>query len=312
MPRYYRHSLEVARHAFEHFEEEQVDLVLNLGDTIDGKCQDIVLHGGDLVPEGVDPGHFSLDHVLEAFSPYTKGPIIHTYGNHCLYNLDRQTLAEKLGIRFTKESCGDLVGYSHHVHEGVRFVVIDSYDVAILQRCEQTSQKRKEACEILSKNNPNYPENENSPEGLEGNDKRFVAFNGAVGTVQLSWLRKTLGEAREANEKVIILSHQPIIPDSTSPVCLIWNYEDVLAILREHADVVVASFSGHAHKGGYLRDPESGIHFRVFEAALENRPERTYAMVDIHEDRLTVRGFGNCHAAVYDFEHTRKADNVLV
>jgi hypothetical protein len=157
IPRYYQHSLEVARHAFEHFEEEQVDLVLNLGDTIDGKCQDIVLHGGDPVPEGVDPGHFSLSHVLEAFSLYTKGRIIHTYGNHCLYNLDRPTLAEKLGIRFTKESCGDLVGYSHHVHEGVRFVVIDSYDVAILQRCEFLSQKRKEASEIMSKNNPNYP-----------------------------------------------------------------------------------------------------------------------------------------------------------
>jgi manganese-dependent ADP-ribose/CDP-alcohol diphosphatase len=310
--RYYRHSLEVARQAFKHFEEEQVDLVLNLGDIIDGKCQNIALNGGDPVPEGIDPGQFSLDHVLEALSPYTKGPILHNYGNHCLYNLDRATLAEKLGIPFFKEPCGDLVGYFDHVHQGVRFVMIDSYDVAIMQRCENTSQKRKEASEILSKNNPNYAKNMNSPEGLEGLEKRFVGFNGAVGALQLAWLRQTLGEARKANEKVIILSHQPIIPESTSPVCLIWNYEDVLEILRDHADVVVASFSGHAHKGGYLRDPKSGIHFRVFEAALENRPERTYAMVDIHDDQLIVRGFGNCHSAVYDFEHNRKAANSLV
>jgi manganese-dependent ADP-ribose/CDP-alcohol diphosphatase len=183
-------------------------------------------------------------------------------------------------------------------------VVIDSYDVAIMQRCEQTSAKHREASEILNKNNPNYPENMNAPEGLEGVQRRFVGFNGAVGRLQLSWLRQTLQEARTANEKVVVVSHQPIMPDSSNEVCLIWNYEDVLEILRDHADVVVASFSGHAHKGGYVRDPQSGIHFRVFEAALENRPERTYAMVDVHEDRLTVRGFGNCRSAVYDFEHT--------
>ena len=104
--------------------------------------------------------------------------------------------------------------------------MIDSYDVAIMQRCENTSQKRKEASEILSKNNPNYVENMNSPEGLEGVKKRFVGFNGAVGALQLSWLRQTLGEARKANEKVIIVSHQPIIPESTNPV------------LRDHTDVV--------------------------------------------------------------------------
>jgi manganese-dependent ADP-ribose/CDP-alcohol diphosphatase len=84
-----------------------------------------------------------------------------------------------------------------------------------------------------------------------------------------------------------------------------WNYDEVLAILREHSDVVVASFSGHAHQGGYVRDPESGIHFRVLEAVLENKPEMTYAMVDVHRDQVVVRGYGNCHSAVYAFEHTR-------
>jgi manganese-dependent ADP-ribose/CDP-alcohol diphosphatase len=304
-PRYYRHALDATKHAFEHFEETEMELVLNLGDTIDGKCQDLQLHGGDSLEEGVNPGHYSLNHVLQAIAPYTKGPILHTYGNHCLYNLNRQELGEKLGIPFVKEPCGELVGYFHHAHKGIRFVVVDSYDVAILQRCEITSQKRKEANEILSKNNPNFPDNMNSPEGLDGLERRFVGFNGGVGKIQLSWLRETLGEARRASEKVIVLSHQPIIPDSSNPVCLMWNYDEVLAILREHSDVVVASFSGHAHQGGYVRDPESGIHFRVLEAVLENKPEMTYAMVDVHCDQVVVRGYGNCHSAVYDFEHTR-------
>lgn len=302
-PRFYRHALEAAKHAFEHFEEAEMELVLNLGDTIDGKCQELEKHGGDALEEGVNPGHYSLNHVLEAIAPYSKGPVLHTYGNHCLYNLDRQELQDKLGIPFVKEPCGELVGYFHHAHKGIRFVVIDSYDVAIMHRCETTSQKRNEANEIMRKNNPNFPDNMNSPEGLEGLEKRFVGFNGGVGSVQLSWLREALGEARRANEKVIILSHQPIVPDSSNPVCLMWNYDDVLAILREHNDIVVASFSGHAHKGGYVRDSVSGIHFRVFEAVLENKPEKTYAVVDVQANQIVIRGFGNCLSAVYDFEH---------
>lgn len=302
-PRFYRHSLEVARDAFQHFEEEKADLVINLGDIIDGKCQNISMHGGDPVPEGQDPGHYSLDHVIEAMSPYQHGSILHTYGNHCLYNFDRKTLQERLGIPFKKEPCGDLVGYYDQVMGDIRFVVLDAYDVAIMQRCEQTSQKRREATEILSKRNPNFDVNMNSPEGLEGVERRFVGFNGAVGQLQLKWLEQTLAAARQDDQKVVLLSHNPIFPDSSSAVCLIWNYEEVLSILRMYSDVVVASFCGHAHKGGYSRDPESGIHFRVFEAALENRPERTYAMVDVHDDRLAVRGFGNCEWATYDFSH---------
>lgn len=302
-PRFYRHSLEVARHAFLHFEAEKVDLVINLGDTIDGKCQDIELHGGDPVPEGQDPGHYSLDHVMDAMSPYRQGRILHTYGNHCLYNLNRQALQERLGIQFTKEPCGDLVGYYDHTHDNIRFVVLDGYDIAIMQRCEVTSKKRKEATDILRKNNPNFEKNINSPAGLDGTERRFVGFNGSVGPLQLQWLKDTLSQARHERQKVVILSHQPILPESSSHVCLIWNYEEVLEILRDNADVVIASFCGHAHKGGYRRDPDSGIHFRVFEAALENRPERTYAIVDVYDDRLVVRGFGNCESGIYDFQH---------
>lgn len=304
MPRYYQHSLTVARHAAQHFEDEKVSLVLNLGDLVDGKCQDLPRHGGHPVPDGTDPGIQAAHDVLTALSAYQSGPVLHAYGNHCLYNLDRSTLQTRLGIPFVKEPCGDLVGYHTYRHQGVRFVTIDSYDIALMRRCEKTSQKRQAAHDILSKNNPNYPEQENSPEGLVGVQKRFVAFNGAVGPVQLQWLRDTLQEARQQNERVVILSHQPILPGSTSPVCLMWNYHDVLHILREYKDVVVASFSGHAHKGGYKRDHKSGIHFRVLEAALENPPpHKTYAILEVHDDHLHVQGFGNCMSAVYEFDH---------
>lgn len=303
VPRYYRHSLETARHAARHFQEDQVCLVLNLGDIIDGKCQDVEAHGGDQLPEGTDPGLAAMDDVLQHLWIYKCGPILHTYGNHELYNLDRQTLGEKLGIPFVREPCGDLVGYRSHVHKSVRFVVLDTYDIARMRRCPKSSRKHKSATEILAKYNPNFPELENSPEGLTGTKRRFVAFNGGIDKPQLQWLRETLQEAREAREKVIVLSHQPILPGSSSPVCLVWNYEEVLAVLREFSDIVVISLSGHAHTGGYKRD-KSGIHFRVIEAALQSpSPVKTYGLVDVFDDCLIIRGFGDCSSAVYDFDH---------
>jgi len=309
VPRYYRHALDAARHAARHFQEERVDFVVNLGDIVDGKCQNVERHGGDPFPPHVDdPGTKVVDDVVDALSAYKNGPVLHAYGNHCLYNLDRQTLQQKLGIPFVEEPCGDLVGYSCFPYGGFHFVTIDSYDIAIMRRCEKNSVKHKAAVEILSKNNPNYPSAENSPEGLEGVEMRFVAFNGAVGQIQLEWLRSTLERVRALNEKAVIISHQPILPGSSSPVCLIWNYEEVLDVLREYDDVVVASWSGHAHKGGYKRDDRSGIHFRVFEAALENNdPHKTYSIIDVYDDRMEVRGFGNCLSAVYKYGAQRRA-----
>jgi manganese-dependent ADP-ribose/CDP-alcohol diphosphatase len=305
VPRYYQHALKAAKQAAAHFEKDKVSLVLNLGDSIDGKCQCIEKEGGTPIE---NPGPSCLEHVLEALLPYQYGPILHTYGNHELYNLNRQEIGSMLNIPFVKESDGDLVGYRSYSHEGTRFVVLDTNDISYLR--PETSRKRKLAEETLAKENPdNYAAgNENSPADLTGVQKRFVAFNGAVDEPQMAWLRQTLQEARDGGEKVILMSHQPILPESCSPVTLVWNYREVLLLLRDFADVVVLSLAGHAHKGGYKRDVVSGIHFRVVEAVLETpSPGTTYAMMDVHEDKVTLRGFGGCISAEYDFSHCAKA-----
>jgi len=304
-PRYYQHALEVAGKAAQRFEESKVDMVLNLGDIIDGKCAlttDDAVINGDVSENNV--GKSAIKNVISALDAYKHGPIIHTYGNHELYNLSRDEIGKLLGIPFVQETKADLVGYRSIVKNKIRFVILDTYDIAMMGRCPDTSEKRKEAERILAKNNPNYPENENSPENLVGLEKRFVAFNGGIGETQLSWLKSTLQEAKKEEEKVIILSHQPIHPLSSAAVCLIWNYEEVLDILRQSKDIVIASFSGHAHRGGYHRDEDSGIHFRVFEAVLESPdPINTFAFVDIFKSELHVRGEGRCESACYDFAH---------
>lgn len=332
-PRYYRHALEATKHAAIDFENQGVHALINLGDTIDAKCQFIDENGGSsagfLIAKGEDanvdnidnnqydgnpsnPSIKALDLVSRAISNYKSGPIFHTYGNHDLYNFSHKTIGRKLKIPFVRECTGDLVGYyssaipssscstttanrkSRRKSRKLRIVVLDSYDVTLLQRVPP-SRKHALACQILSNHNPNYPHNVNSPEGLADTERRFVGFNGGIDKPQLTWLRETLELAREEKETVVVITHQPILPESAKPICLIWNYSEVLQILREFGGVVAAVFAGHDHAGGYKRDEDSGIHFRVFEAMLESaKPLTTYGFVDVYWDRLVVRGVGDC------------------
>eukprot|EP00977_Amphora_coffeiformis_P005062 scaffold1068_cov167-Amphora_coffeaeformis.AAC.20 len=308
-PRFYRNALSAARTAAQHFEREKLPIVLNLGDIVDGKCQDLVHWGGDDVPDGLDPGLVCTDDVLDALSHYRAGKMIHAYGNHCLYNMDRETMGAKLGIPFFAEPCGELVGYHTVDKNGVRFVVLDCYDISKMRR-PTTSSKYQEADQTLRRRNPNYSKNENSPEGLQGLDRRFVAFNGGVGPTQLAWLKDTLEAARGNQERVVLVSHLPLMPGSSGSVCLLWNHAQVLELLRDYRDVIAVSLAGHAHKGGYRRDTESGIHFRVVEAVLENpSPYDTYAVMEIYADRIEIHGFGNCTSAEYDLGHLVNDDD---
>jgi manganese-dependent ADP-ribose/CDP-alcohol diphosphatase len=342
-PRYYRHALKSAVVAADHFQREKVDVVINLGDTVDGKA------GRDTA---------QLDAVVTALhGTYSHGPILHVYGNHCLYNADRHTLREKLGIPMTTEEpevdasgaaaadCattddadnnggdGELVGYySHVVGDGgtIKLVVIDSYDICYHRPTD--SAKHMAAIEILKRHNGENYHNDNAnnpPAAAQDLEKRFVAFNGAVGPTQLAWLRLELQAARESSigQKVILLSHQPILPGTTNPVCLIWNYHQVLDILEEYEDVVLASFAGHTHKYGYER--WRNIHFMVVEAVLETPPpHHSYCIVDIYRDDdngdaddngdsnnndglvLQVHCHGKCQSATYRAEPSLSTKDV--
>lgn len=294
-PRYYRHALDAAMGAARQFQAEKVDLVINLGDTVDGKCNREIAQ---------------LDRVIGALTEnYSHGRILHVYGNHCLYNADRNVLEEKFGISMTREEDGELVGYYSHIVGDVRLVVIDSYDICIHR--EENTSKQARAIEILKEfNGVNFADgNPNSPEGLEDLQKRYVGFNGALGQNQLEWLTTELKLARESNQQVILFSHQPILPESSNPVCLVWNYHDVLEILKDYNDVVMASLSGHAHKYGYKE--WNGIHFRVLEAVLESpRPHHTFCILDIFDHALKVNGYGKCESAVYEHAPAASVDEL--
>lgn len=82
--------------------------------------------------------------------------------------------------------------------------------------------------------------------------------------------------------------------------CLLWNYQEVLDELQR-SGVVVATFSGHAHKDGQHRD-HTGIHHRVLNAVIETPPDRDcYGWVDVFEDCLQLTGVGDLQSTTMRF-----------
>ncbi|GBG88602.1 hypothetical protein CBR_g48132 [Chara braunii] len=288
VPRYYRHSLTALGRAIQNWNElGYLSFAVHFGDIVDGFC-----------PRKESSA--AVDKVVRTFNRFRSGPVYHMIGNHCLYNLPRASLNEILQIP-TAPDCRSY--YSFTPCKGFRFVVLDGYDISLLGWPEDHPHA-VEAALVLDKGNPN--ENKNSPEGLRGLERRFVKFGGGISTTQLEWLDNILKEAEAEEEKVIIGCHLPMDPRSTDPICLLWNYDEVLRVLHNHS-CVVATFAGHAHTGGYAVD-KHGIHHRVLEAVLECPPgSDAYGHVDVFEDRLVLTGTGALVSSVMHFTGQQKA-----
>jgi len=245
---------------------------LHLGDILDSFCPR---------EESVD----ALRRVITTFDGLQQ-PVYHTLGNHCLANLPRPVLNAALGIS------GDGAGSSYYtavLHPGFRLVMLDCFDLSVLG-WPPGHPHHEAAVALLASNNPNA--NKNSPETLEGLQRRFVAFGGGVSDAQLAWLDATLAQADAAGERVFVCGHLPCHPEAAASVCLMWNYSEVLDILHAHP-CVVATFAGHTHREGYHQD-ERGIHHRVLAAVLECPPgTNAYAHVDVWHDGAHLHGSGS-------------------
>eukprot|EP00897_Mesotaenium_endlicherianum_P009859 jgi/Mesen1/8901/ME000537S08298 len=120
---------------------------------------------------------------------------------------------------------------------------------------------------------------------------QMATWNGAIGQGQLAWLRHTLAEAEQAEERVIVAMHHPLLEGAAPPSHLVWNHQEVMAVLLESPSVA-AVFAGHYHVGGYAQ--KDGVHFVTVEAILEASPGSVaHGVVEVYGDCLRVKGCGS-------------------
>ncbi|XP_078081533.1 manganese-dependent ADP-ribose/CDP-alcohol diphosphatase isoform X2 [Mustelus asterias] len=306
--RYYRNSLHLLRSAIMGWNEEPATprFILQLGDLIDGF---------NLRLKSTDD---ALQTVLSEFAK-CRSPVHHIWGNHEFYNFDRELLLKSaLNTRhlgdekppdntdsnektdLDPEDLEGFYGYHFSPFPKFRFILIDTYDLSILGR-KKTSRKYKDSMLVLKSNNRN--EDLNSPRGLTGLNIRFLAFNGGFSQEQLEWLNKILTFSDNNQEKVTIIGHLPVHPQSTDPMCIAWNYDEILSVLHAHT-CIVCFIAGHDHDGGYYLD-DHGIHHLTIEGVIETSPEsHAFGTIQVYKDKMILKGRGRITDRVLHYRKT--------
>jgi len=283
--RHYRASLEVLRAAVTAWSSssEQLSLLVNLGDAVDGR-------------EGAGAA-VALQLVATTLAQLQL-PVHSVLGNHDLYH-DGVTRTDWLThfavTPAVSASSRDHAYYSVQPVPEVRLIFLDCYEVAVIGRAaEDARSQRAEA--LLALHNPRAVGNSrNDPSALTGLQRRWVALNGAIGAEQLHWLREELLTSRRSVQRVLIFSHVPLHPQAQSTMCagmcVVWDYQEVLELLKAFSDVVGACFAGHDHSGGQAS--ENGIHFVTLQGVIESGVGvATFAELKLYRRKALLRGHG--------------------
>ena len=106
--------------------------------------------------------------------------------------------------------------------------------------------------------------------------------------MQLEWLQTQLTDARNAEQKVIVLAHHPVATIPGHESLLLWNAQAVRGVLAK-AGCVAAYLSGHDHEGAYVY--ADGIHHLTVPGMVEAPTDgNRYAVVDVFHDHLDFHG----------------------
>lgn len=155
---------------------------------------------------------------------------------------------------------------------GVRFIVLDGNDVSTFAPP------------------PGDPRRELAAQRLatlkQAGASNAQDWNGSFGPAQFTWLRDRLVAADAAGERAVLFCHYPIYPENSHNM---WDTPETLDLLAAHPSAV-AWFCGHNHVGNYgLR---GGTHFVNFKGMVDTQDQNTFAIADVYDDRIDIRGFG--------------------
>ncbi len=219
---------------------------------------------GDLIEYGSD----NLDRALAVFDRLRMKKY-HVLGNHdfCRTGMSRDQVLAKLGTERP---------YYDFAYGNWRFVILDGMDVSVEGGWPANSHNFRQGQQMLQE--------------LQQQEKKWAQeYNGAIGRAQLAWLSKSLQKASAKRQKVVLFCHLPTLAAASREHLLLWNHEEVLNAL-ESDECVVGYFSGHDHDGGYAQ--RKGIHHVTLQGMVEAPAKNAYAVVDVYEDRLELRGTG--------------------
>jgi 3',5'-cyclic AMP phosphodiesterase CpdA len=226
---------------------------------------DFVIQLGDLIDRDFD----SFSRMLPLYKEIAV-PSYHVLGNHD-FAVAGRGIGEPLRI-LGLTSLGSGKGHFAFTAGDWQFVVLNGNDISTYAN-STGSEKHRQAETILA--------------GLEERKAPNArSWNGGIGEEQIGWLRDALGSARKAKRRAVLFCHFPIFPKNEHNL---YNDDEVLEILDAYPEIV-AWFSGHNHAGSYAE--RNGVHHVTLSGMVETESENSFAVVELHADRLEVIGFG--------------------
>jgi manganese-dependent ADP-ribose/CDP-alcohol diphosphatase len=202
---------------------------------------------------------------LNKITKQLRMPVHHTLGNHD-FSGNQKEIDKAPSYLGLKEK------YYSFKYGGWRFIVLNGNDISVLGNKEHSKNH------VLAKRRMEELKGKGAPNAQP--------WNGELGKHQLVWLKKQLKSSLKANERVILLCHHPISPESGT--LNLWNDREVKSLLESFPNVK-AYFNGHAHEGGY--DFDNGKHYVTFKGMVE-KDENAFAIIDVYKDYLKINGYG--------------------
>jgi len=332
--RRYAQALGILRAALDTYCSRGLSTAVLLGDLLDGATtNERAGPGGVRLPRTVEECHEKLLGVLREHGS-SRGLAMHAaFGNNDARAVGRKVWARDiLPLRHAslgssgavgpqtppshgaaqergEEPTADRLYYEYLAAPGVRFVVLDAYDEAALPGYASSDAARETAAAFLAAANPlSFPRRVpwTPLRDIPRSVLHLMDYNGRCGATQLEWLRAVLARATAAGERVLVFCHVPCHPAVCKPDALLWNYQDMLALLRApEAACVQAFLSGHDHDGGYFCDrggaegeagagAGGGVHHLVPPAPLEcSAGGSAYGILHVRADALELEWFGD-------------------
>jgi 3',5'-cyclic AMP phosphodiesterase CpdA len=112
------------------------------------------------------------------------------------------------------------------------------------------------------------------------------AWNAMMGDEQFAWLENQIAAAAKSGERVVVMNHYPVFPPNEHDC---WDRQRIIDLLSTNSHVA-AYFNGHNHVGNYGK--VGTCHFVNFKGMVDTESENTFAIVEVHQDHLEIRGFG--------------------
>lgn len=255
--RYYQDSDEKLREAVDTFKAHRVDFMVALGDIIDGDLNSYA----DLKP---------------IFASLKK-PVYKVFGNHDFLEAYGSPLETDVQEMMEMET-----PYYSVQKRGIRFLFLDSNDLAVHSRSPQTPEG-EEARELLSQ--------------LRAEHCGYACdFNGTWGKEERQWVLSQIEAAQKKGQMVFCLAHMPLQPMDIGACD--FRGKELSDMLEKHT-CVKAMLAGHHHVGSMMLSGR--LKHYGFQGMIEGT-DNHFSIVKIYKDRMEIIGFGKQESRTIKFE----------